>query len=90
MKKTGIKKVLGREPHDVRNYYNRTGRRDKDGKPVFEVLTMLDFTSPPMISEAYIKQLHKPDVSGSVCPRCNGPMITLSGHKYCENECGWS
>lgn len=31
-----------------------------------------------------------PLVSGSVCPRCNGPMITLSGHKYCENECGWS
>jgi len=51
MKKTGIKKVLGREPHDVRNYYNRTGRRDKDGKPVFEVLTMLDFTSPPMKSK---------------------------------------
>lgn len=46
MKATGLKKVLARKPHDVRTYYNRTGRRDKDGKPIFEILTYLDFTTP--------------------------------------------
>lgn len=44
MKKTGIKKVLGRDVHEVIPYYNRTGKRDQDGKPIFEKLTVLDFT----------------------------------------------
>lgn len=44
MKKTGIKKVLGREPENIGIYYNKVGR-DKDGKPIFRALTLRDFTS---------------------------------------------
>ena len=40
-----MKKVLGRDSYEVRNYYNRTGKIDKDGKVIFEVLSLLDFTS---------------------------------------------
>jgi len=50
MKKTDFKKVLAREPEAIRPYYNRTGRRDKDGKPIFEILTLMDFTSAPTSS----------------------------------------
>lgn len=49
--KTGMQKVIGRDSYEVRNYYNRTGKRDKDGKVIFEVLTLLDFTSKPKTSQ---------------------------------------
>jgi hypothetical protein len=48
--KTGMQKVIGRQSYEVRPYYNRTGKRDKDGKMIFEVLTLLDFTSKPKSS----------------------------------------
>lgn len=44
MKKTSFQKTLGRESKVIRTYYNKTGRRDKDGKPIFETLQLLDFT----------------------------------------------
>ncbi len=44
MKKTGFVKTLGRDVRNVIPYYNRTGKRDQDGKPIFERLTVLDFT----------------------------------------------
>jgi hypothetical protein len=50
--KTGMQKVLGRQSYEVRPFYNRTGKRDKDGKVIFEVLTLLDFTSKHQTSKA--------------------------------------
>lgn len=38
--KTEIQKVLARKPHAIRTYYNHTGKRDKDGKPIFEMLSI--------------------------------------------------
>lgn len=47
MKKTKLDKVIGRTDYEVREYRNRTGKRDKDGKVIFEILSFLDFTSRP-------------------------------------------
>lgn len=38
-------KVFGRKPNGIGTYYNHTGKRDKDGKPIFEILTFVNFTS---------------------------------------------
>lgn len=46
--KTGFKKVLGRQDYEIRHFYNRTGKRDKDNKVIFEVLTVMDFTGKPL------------------------------------------
>ena len=45
VEKTGLGKVIGRNPNNISVFYNRTGKRDKDGRMLFEVLSVLDFTS---------------------------------------------
>jgi len=44
-------KVFGRKPNGIGTYYNKTGKRDKDNKPIFEVLTVVNFTSKKMYSK---------------------------------------
>lgn len=44
-------KVFARKPNDVGTYYNRTGKKDKDGKAIFETLNVSNFTGIPMYNK---------------------------------------